>query len=675
METVPRTSHLRLADPGVRAPAGVHQLVLITAVLLLVTLFFSPSSFAQEIRLSAGSVHSAPVLADTWSHAPAGRLSLSLPASDLFHFYGGVGLGEAVSLEGGARIRPWRRGAAEPYFEVGYARYAFAARRTSALPVGGGVLYRFGRRVGVGVELEHRFVALEQPPDAGLAAPPPVQSAWAARATLSLGLGGGEETGGPAEPESFASGEGAPREGVSITERTYLASVRLSAGSSFSEPVVGQKWTQEAAGRLSLGLPVSDLFDFYGGVGYGPATSIALGARIRPWRGAWVEPYLEAGYGRYVGAEGQTSVLPVSGGLHFRTRSPFGFFLEIEHSFRAIENPPGATDPAPPEVQSSWTPRAGLSIGFGGRSGGEAALPRRPTPLRPISVPAAVDEVGVGGSVPEYREPASPMAQRSTSAFYSREDGPLFDQVLVTGLSSPAARTGPAFYLDATEVTNGRYRAYLRGLSPEERAAASPEHSLWTEAGFRMGWADLYFTGWPFRNFPVVGVSFEQAARFCRAQGGRLPTELEWEYAARARHMGDVSPGEAFRVRGEEGEPLANYSPREGPAADDYVFAAPVGSFSSNAWGLYDMLGNVAEWTRSPYASSSGPSGNGSTRLVRGGSWASSGRFFENGAREIRRPTEASLEVGFRCVRELDGRKQPEVQSAGGDVPRGGGRN
>ena len=155
-------------------------------------------------------------------------------------------------------------------------------------------------------------------------------------------------------------------------------------------------------------------------------------------------------------------------------------------------------------------------------------------------------------------------------------------------------------------------------------------------------------------NLPVENVSWDDAQRFCEAVNGkrdgyryRLPTEAEWEYAARA------------------GDPSSRYGPllqiawfRDNSGGTTH----PVGEKQPNAFGLYDMLGNVWEWVQDWYGITyyshkpdSDPKGpeSGEYRVSRGGSWRGVVRGPSRvSARYILKPNTRSMVVGFRCVRE-----------------------
>jgi formylglycine-generating enzyme required for sulfatase activity len=163
----------------------------------------------------------------------------------------------------------------------------------------------------------------------------------------------------------------------------------------------------------------------------------------------------------------------------------------------------------------------------------------------------------------------------------------------------------------------------------------------------RVKWPAL----WGDRRFnqpqqPVVGVTWEEAVEFARWAGGRLPTEAEWEYACRAGTTGPRYDDDL--------DAIAWYGKNSGGATH------PVGQKSANAWGLYDMLGNVWEWVEDWYGEypeklmMTDPRGpeTGKTRVVRGGAWSNDDPSRMRGANRIRHePRQSVIGVGFRCAR------------------------
>ena len=192
-----------------------------------------------------------------------------------------------------------------------------------------------------------------------------------------------------------------------------------------------------------------------------------------------------------------------------------------------------------------------------------------------------------------------------------------------------------AFYMDVYEVTNNQYAKFMNGTNHE-----APKY-----------WDNPILT---MNNRPVVGVSFWDAQAYCKWAGKRLPTEAEWEKAAR----GGLSM-RSYPWDGEISHKYANYSGKgAGDVWDDIT--APVGSFPPNGYGLYDMAGNVAElcsdWYDSQYYSISpkqnpiGPSW-GTARVLRGGGWRDSENSLRVSYRSFLDPYYANFNhIGFRCV-------------------------
>lgn len=194
-----------------------------------------------------------------------------------------------------------------------------------------------------------------------------------------------------------------------------------------------------------------------------------------------------------------------------------------------------------------------------------------------------------------------------------------------------------------------------------------------------------YFSNPAYAHHPVVGVTWEQATAFCewrtlflrRSVGSegvqvekyRLPTEAEWEFAARSGSSENIYPWGSESTMGESGCYQANFSPGEGAyAADNFLITAPVRSFNPNNIGLYDMAGNVAEWTSTAYNESGNeimsninPEFSYSAsvddpdfmkrKVVKGGSWKDIATFIRADIRDVEYQYRGRSYIGFRCVR------------------------
>ena len=195
-----------------------------------------------------------------------------------------------------------------------------------------------------------------------------------------------------------------------------------------------------------------------------------------------------------------------------------------------------------------------------------------------------------------------------------------------------------------------------------------------------------YFSAPGYAEYPVVGVTWEQAHAFChwrtqllRSQqhvmvnAYRLPTEAEWEYAARGgRRMAMYPWGDRY-ARDAKGCFLANFKPYRGSYHDDTgVGTLPVGEFEPNDFGLFDMAGNVAEWTASAYSNSSNVNVHDlnpeypymarkedpntlKRKVIKGGSWKDISYYLQCGVRTYEYQYEGRSYIGFRCVRSLVG--------------------
>jgi formylglycine-generating enzyme required for sulfatase activity len=181
---------------------------------------------------------------------------------------------------------------------------------------------------------------------------------------------------------------------------------------------------------------------------------------------------------------------------------------------------------------------------------------------------------------------------------------------------------GRPFYMAATEVTRGQWAAVM---SPDH--APSPEEAA----------------------LPLVNVSWDEARQFLdRLNSGqqwrfRLPSEVEWEYACRAGTTTPFSTGQQLTTD------EANYNgdfPLPGQSTgENRGQVTPVGSFAPNPWGLFDMHGNVWEWTNDAYDETE--------KVIRGGSWRFNADSARCALRYHHRPQDRGDSLGLRLVRDL----------------------
>jgi len=176
----------------------------------------------------------------------------------------------------------------------------------------------------------------------------------------------------------------------------------------------------------------------------------------------------------------------------------------------------------------------------------------------------------------------------------------------------------------------------------------------------------------PFWNdeiHPVVNVSWIEANQYAKWAGKRLPTEAEWEYAARSGSIGNYYDWGNVRPFRKKGANIADEALRTEKQFwriwkgyyDGFVYTSPVGSFYATLFGLHDMTGNVLEWcgdwydeqyyAQSPADNPKGPE-KGTHRSIRGGSWNFSPRDVLTTRRFHYRPDVKLDHLGFRCVKD-----------------------
>lgn len=222
---------------------------------------------------------------------------------------------------------------------------------------------------------------------------------------------------------------------------------------------------------------------------------------------------------------------------------------------------------------------------------------------------------------------------------------------------------------------------YILNIYPDESAWVNDFNNSYNEPYMR-----LYFNHPGYDDYPVVGVSWEQASAFCAwrtdflkkslnnpqknvIEPYRLPTEAEFEYAARNGRSENVYPWVHPGTQGEKDCFLGNFKPGDGDyTADGNMITSRVASYAPNEFGLYDMAGNVAEWTSTAYLESGPEIMNDinpeyrysaakedpyamKKKVVRGGSWKDVAHFIRSDVRTYEYQNEQRSYIGFRCVR------------------------
>ena len=280
------------------------------------------------------------------------------------------------------------------------------------------------------------------------------------------------------------------------------------------------------------------------------------------------------------------------------------------------------------------------------------------------------------------------------------------EDIAYTNSSGNKQITISEFYMDKYEVSNNKYRQFLKAVEDPNKPLKinpdgetkmvepifiikdlKPDSTLWKKSySYHYGdpLMDFYFDHPAFDNYPVVGVSYDQAMQYCEWRtyhmrvndrekfdmpDFRLPTEAEWEYAAKGGILHAKYPWGGPYVKNSRGCLQANFKPGRGNYTDDgFSYAAPVDVYEPNGFGLYNMSGNVAEWVLDAYNSSSYASTwdlnpiyvneKEPRKVVRGGSWKDIAHYLETSTRTYEYQDQGQAHIGFRTAMAFIGRSK-----------------
>lgn len=283
-------------------------------------------------------------------------------------------------------------------------------------------------------------------------------------------------------------------------------------------------------------------------------------------------------------------------------------------------------------------------------------IPGTAVAFKMVAIPGGTFKMGSTDKEPFHKADEAPVRNVTVSPFFMAEVEVTWDQYWAFyGQTMSEGRTPPE-------------TVYANNSNPDVDAISGPTPPF--------GFPDQ---GWGAGDRPAITMTHYAAETFCQwlsKQTGkkyRLPTEAEWEYAARAGKNENKYPWEGDAPMAEKGCFYANFKPDKGNyVKDGNLITARVGSYSPNEFGLYDMAGNVSEWTSSAYTETANLHTSDMNpeyqynaakedpykmkrKIVRGGSWKDVSNFVRADVRMWEYQNEQRSYIGFRCVRSQIG--------------------
>jgi formylglycine-generating enzyme len=310
-------------------------------------------------------------------------------------------------------------------------------------------------------------------------------------------------------------------------------------------------------------------------------------------------------------------------------------------------------------------------------AGGAALALHAPAPTAPLAALGSEPACGAYNGLPPGwgRDPHAGMARLEGGRFTLGSDSGYAEERPVREVAVDG------FWIDRTEVTNAQFAAFVKATGYVTEAERHDEAVVFkappkgTEVAYGGWWHTVRGANWRHpdgpgsdlrhrAHDPVVQVTRADAQAYAAWLGRSLPTEAQWEYAAKANGQGeriDRGPRDA------NGKPSANFwqgiFPYLDAGEDGHVGRAPVGCFAANGLGLHDLIGNVWEWTTDPWSGRHQEHGTGEAvaqqgnegpqGLIKGGSFLCATDFCVRYRASARHPQELDVpaaHIGFRTV-------------------------